>query len=212
MEKIINLDLEQPKGNEFTLSEEHENMELKQDVLAGSKTSKFKTEQDLFKAYESLEKEFTKKCQQLKQLENQSIKSDNAIAPQYMQADWQEKVNNFFEQNPNAKNYVEQISECLSSDKVLASSQNSLEQAYNKVLAQNFKSAEQLINDKEFVNNYVLQNEEIKQIIINDYLAKICNDKQTPLIMNNGGAYTIMPNSKPKTLQEANKLATYCLK
>lgn len=212
MEKIINLDLEQPKNNEFTLSEEHEDNNLKQDVVLGSKTSKFKTEADLLKAYESLEKEFTKKCQQLKQLENKSDVCDNALAPQYEQSDWQEKVNAFFEQNPNAKNFVEQISECLASDKVLACSQNSLEQAYNKVLAKNYKSAQQLINDEEFVKNYVLNNEEIKQIIINDYLAKVCKNQQTPLIMNNGGAYTIMPNSKPKTLQEANMLATYCLK
>ena len=219
MEQILNLDGEQPDlCNEQTLAEEQQQAldvkkeEVQDIAMKGSLKGKFKTVDSLERAYENLEKEFTKKCQQLKELENKKSESDNANAPQYTLSGWQEKVKDFFNQNPKAKQFVDEISEVLSSDKVLASKENSLELAYGRILNNKYQTAEQLINDEQFIENVIINNQQIKQRIINNYLSEITNNKTVPLMGNGGGNIPLSKTSKPTTLKEAGLVAKALLK
>lgn len=77
---------------------------------AGETTSRFKTPDELLKAYECLEKEFTKRSQKLKALEKElSEKAPSNVA--YAQNDWQQKVDDFFESRPEIAPFKKEIAE-----------------------------------------------------------------------------------------------------
>lgn len=166
---------------------------------------KFKNANSLLKAYEDLEKEFTRKSQKLSELEK-SIQADNVekSTPSYAKEDWQEKTKEFLEKNSEAKNFAEEISKVLFEDKDLACLPNSLELAYAKVLASKYKSNEELINSSEFLENYVYNNENIKNNIIKTYLKEVNNNQTPPIVLNSkGSSVGFVAPSKPKNLKEA---------
>lgn len=166
---------------------------------------KFKNANSLLKAYEDLEKEFTRKSQKLSELEK-SIQTDNVekSTPSYAKEDWQEKTKEFLEKNSEAKNFAEEISKVLFEDKDLACLPNSLELAYAKVLASKYKSNEELINSSEFLENYVYNNENIKNNIIKTYLKEVYNNQTPPIVLNSkGSSVGFVAPSKPKNLKEA---------
>ena len=206
MEEIIKKDGEQlEEKDEQTLVQE-EQINLVQDSLSsGSPHGKFKDVDSLLKAYNDLEKAFTKKCQLVKELENKQ-ELDKAIAPNNENGDWTQRVCEFFSKSPKAKMFVEEISEVLSSDKVLRDSQNSLELAYAKVLNDKFKTNEELIKDEKFIDEVVLKDKNIREKIIKEYLSDIKSKKTVPLIAG-GGESMISPNSKPKSIKDAGNIA-----
>lgn len=187
------------------------------DITLGS-LNKFKDVKSLEEAYVNLQSEFTRKCQKLSVLEkenskiveeNNSLKSkQNNLEPYYEKPEWNEIVKNFLKENSSAQNYASDIMKVLIEDKVLASMPNSLELAFNKVKASKYKSEKELITDRNFINEYVLNNEEIKKEIISNYLNSIKKNKSPQLInTSKTGSVGVTPQKKPTTLTEANELA-----
>ena len=178
--------------------------------FSGSSTKKFKTVEALSKAYENLEKEFTKKCQKL----NELISENNKIElPQYKREDWLQKVSNFIAENKFAKDYTKQIADILLEDESLAKKEDALSLAYSKVLNSNLKTKEELVEDEDFLNQFVYKNEKIKNKIIEDYLFEINNNQSIPLISNLRGTSSVSsPKFKPKSLKEAGRFAEQILK
>lgn len=180
-------------------------------TFEGSSLGKFKNAESLMEAYNCLQKEFTKKSQKLSETtkELESMK-DNAskTPPSYEAEDWQEKVNNFINDNPNAKEYVTEIEELVKSDKAISSSSHPLELAYYKILASKFSNPTKLVEQEEFVNKYILNNSKIGDMVIKNYLSQLRDKKSTPMISNHSGSgFSLAPKSKPNTLEEAKKLA-----
>lgn len=178
-------------------------------TFSGSSTQKFKSVEALSKAYENLEKEFTKKCQALN-----SLKCDNnEKLPQYTREDWLQKVGEFINAHKYAKDYTKQIAEILTSDEELAKKDDALGLAYSMVLENNFKSKEELVNDEEFLNEFVFSSEKIKEKIIEEYLQNITQNKTVPLISNvRGSASVPSPKFQPKSLKEASLYAQQILR
>ena len=96
-----------------------DNSSVIEDDGVGSNTylGKFNSVQDLENAYNSLQAEFTRKCQKLKMLEEdialskQKVQEDsNAQQAVYEKQDYQEKLNSFLTNYPNAKKYAKEIS------------------------------------------------------------------------------------------------------
>lgn len=205
MEEIIKEEqpLNQIESKEIALTQEQKMAQQIGDN--GSSVTKFKNFSELEKAYVNLEREFTKKCQALKDLkERANDNAENISAPQYTQDGWVEKVQDFFEVNPNAKQFATEISQVLSSDKVLASSENSLEKAYEKVKANHFRTNDELAGDSDFIEKYVLTNPVVREKIIGDYLSKVVSNKGVPLMGNFGGGNVVFtPKSKPSSIKEA---------
>ena len=172
-----------------------------------SPIKKFKSLDELEKAYVNLEKEFTKKCQALNKLkedfDNVSSKQSLEQTPEFSQAKLEQSKKEFFEKNPTAKEFADEILSAYDSDKS-SDELDPLEKAYEKVKANHFRTNQELMQDENFVENYVLNNSQVRDRIINDYLSNIMSNKTTPLMSNfSGGSVMITPKSKPSSIKEA---------
>ena len=91
-------------------------------------------------------------------------------------------------------------------------SENPLQLAWESVMKENFKSPKKLMEDPEFIEEYVLKNTEIKKKIIDEYF-KGLNVSTSPIVMTGvGGGSVLTPPNRPKTLKDANRIATEMLK
>ena len=152
-------------------SEEQLISEAGEQILNGSQ-SKFKDVKSLEQAYLNLQSEFTRKCQRLSELEKSS--GDNLLEsknlennkPFYETESWQESVNNFLKQNPNANEFASEIVNEILKDKDLANNPNSLSIAYNKILASKYIPKQNLLEDEDFINHtFELANKSSRDVI-----------------------------------------------
>src|SRR5574344_1212864 len=205
-EQMLTSSGEQPEQNNSTLKVEKQ---LNYENLTGSPLPKFKSAKELGKAYENLEKEFTQKCQKVKELtEKIDTRENTASVPEYQKNGWEEKVEKFFSSHPEAKEYVNEISEVLQSDEKIANGDDSLDGALTKVLAQKFMPYDKLVNDKDFLEKYIYSNDEISKNIVEKYLDKLEQKKAMPLMASSNGSGTFTsPVEKPKTIEDAGKMA-----
>lgn len=188
----------------------------KNSLESSSLLNKFKTVDALCKAYENLEKEFTKKCQKLKSMECENNAKDlngDDVLPQEQKESWLNKMSSFLSENENAKKYVSEITDILLKDENLAKKDDALELAYSKILKQNFKTKEELASDDEFLNDYIYTNDNIKNKILQEYLLKLEDNKTIPLISSVRGSSSISsPKFLPKNLKDAGRYAENILK
>ena len=174
----------------------------------GSPSQKFKSVESLQKAYDDLEKEFTRKSQKLSEL-MKSIESDNVekSIPQYSKESWRENIKEFLSKNEKARSFASEISEVLFQDKDLACMPNSLELAYAKVLANKYKSNDELIESENFLNDYVYNNEKIVGNIINKYLSNVNTNKVPPIVLNvKGSSVGFVAPTSPNSLSDAKTI------
>ncbi len=177
--------------------------------LSESTYGKFRNADELWKAYGNLEREFTKKCQTLKDYEQRFC--DNSDEPQkiYERQDWRARVDNFLKQNPDATAFASEIAERLVDNPELAKNECALELAYLNVLKSNFRSPDALIRDDSFLNEYVYANETIRKRILRDYIDEL---SRTTFRTVTGGRAVVTPPHKPKTIEEASRIAKEYLK
>ncbi len=172
---------------------------------AGSPFGKFKDAASLLNGYQELEKEFTKKSQELSELKKSS-EVDNAVAPIYKTEGWQEQVDEYLANNRYGAQFAKEIARTLMQDEKLASMPNCLDLAYNQVLASKYISKEDLVADEEYLNNYIYNNEKIKSAIISNYLKDLKNNSAPPIILQAGGAVGLNSPTKVKSLSEAKSI------
>ncbi len=207
MEELINNPLGEQPGTTHLGAAAHEVNE-NGSVESGSPYGKFNNANDLLNAYNNLQSEFTRKCQRLSELEKQEVSDNVSVedAPQYTKADWQEQISEFLKSHPNAQNYAKDIAQMLYSDKTLACNPSSLELAYGRILAREYKSNEELVKDDEFLNKYIYSNSDITSKILDKYLNDVA--KAPHLISSKVGASVgLTPTTKPTNLNEARKMA-----
>ena len=148
--------------------------------MSNNKYGKFKDEQALYEAYLKLEAEFTKKCQQLKEYEqnvsDNKVVEDNATTlPLYQREDWQDKIAEFISIYPLARRYAGKIGKILLDEPSLATNEEGLSLALLKILAQEYKTPEDMVQDDDFLDGYVYTNERIRQKIIADYIESLAD-------------------------------------
>ena len=204
-EKILNIG-EQPEFKNSTLDaeEQQKNLELEN----GSPISKFKSAKELGMAYQNLEKEFTQKCQKIKELTDKIDALENtSFVPEYQRDDWEKNVKTFVENHPMAKEYLAEISEVLQTDKSVANQTGSLDVALTKVLANKFVPYSELVKDETFLEKYVFSNKDITEKVINSYLESLQKNQAMPLMTSISGSGTFTsPVKKPKTIKDAGKM------
>ena len=177
------------------LEEENENLIAQSEGSLG----KFKDAESLLKAYNNLQVEFTKKCQKLSALENEKNKTI------FYEEDWNKRVANFLEKNPEAKKYSKEISEKILNSPELKSSENALELAWSSIAMKNYVEPEKLASDKTFLNSYIFNNEEIKKKVLENYLKEI--KTAPPVISGSRGAkLSSKEDYAPKNLNDAKKI------
>ncbi|MGN0795531.1 MAG: hypothetical protein ACI4MT_01080 [Christensenellales bacterium] len=182
---------------EKILNEESVTDETKCDAVEADNTfGKFKNADELFKAYNELEKEFTKKSQRLKEMERVEIPSEQV-------PDLKLEADKFFSENENAKVYAKEMALFLEENPRLLSDKNCLNVALNAVLMNKIVDPEQLANDEKFLNEYVFSNENIRKKIVDEFLDGLSTP---PEILKTNGQACIAPPDKPKTIEEAGRM------
>lgn len=200
-------DLEQPQikienSQSEELSQSEVRVEVQEDL--GSKLKKFKDVDALVSAYNNLQSDYTKKCQALSSLQK---RVNEQVSPQQQFSELQDKAKQFFEGNKSAQEFSSEIANLVLNDDEIKNSKNPFEDAWGVVAKKNFKSKEDLVRDEEFLQNYIFNNEAIKNKIVKDYFSSVNFDKVPTLISAQRGANMVLaPNSKPKTLKDASKL------
>ena len=150
----INQTTEQTKENSHPVDTE---IEVKGDETQTVSLGKFKDANALLNAYNSLQSEFTKRCQRVKELESAlSVDKENSIK----------------ENSPTEK----------------------------------VKEQEQAHQETKGIT------EEDKQNILKDYLKGLLGLKSTAVVMDGVGGGINTPINKPKTIDEAGKLAQEILR
>ena len=140
---------------------------------------KFANAQALFNAYQNLEKEFTKKSQQLKELKKQldCDNDENILSPQ-------RDTDNFAMQNPNESQ--------LHADNPVQTS---------------VKDADNILADKDFMETHVFNNPVVANEVLQRYLLALSKQDLPQTINGKSGAMSLTPPKKPQSLKEASVLA-----
>ena len=181
----------------------------------GSSLGKFKNADELLKAYQMLEKEFTKKCQKIKELEaskdNEQIspvKTDNETnSPE----DAINSISNNVLQKISIKDMGLKTEKKIANDttaQTLQSLNNTVtnENSVQEIVNTNSNSEELLLNE-EF-KQLIYSNTEIRNKFIENYLNEIQSQKQAPLMVNTKASnFCVMPKSKPQSLSDAGEIA-----
>lgn len=163
-----------------------------------SMCGKFKNPEELLKAYEELEKEFTKKSQRLKELEA-------SLRPYESEEEWREAADKFFEKTPSAKALAKEIAGEIALDPTLKQGRDCFDKALVRVLAKVCKTPEQLMADGQFLKDYVLKSQEVREAVIDGYLQGIAN-ALPPHTLSGGGQSLAAPTAKPHTVREAGSM------
>lgn len=193
--------------------------------------NKFATADELEKAYDSLQREFTKKCQvnsrlsrELEELRNAkettygepptarpegreketptALNGAKATTPVYESPDWESRVGEFMKKYPQAARYTQSIAKTLAQDQSLAMREDCLERAYFDVLVKADRTPEEVIADDDFLEKYVFDNPRVKDRIIEKYLLENM-DAEVPRTIAGSGRTHVTPPSRPKSIREA---------
>ena len=199
-EKLYNASVESD-----TAETNRDNQEsISQDLKGSMNLGKFKDAESLLKAYNSLQTEFTKKSQRLSELENSKM---DFVREEKID----EAIKELTENHNIAQQFSKQIKDAVKNIDAQNYSQMVSEELL-KNLEQNYKSASDLINDEQFLQQYVYSNSNIRENIIRDYLTNLKNTTPTRVMSNISSAIPISPPNIPSTIQEAGKLAKNIIK
>lgn len=190
-----NFTLEQPQATPET--ETAKEFPPATDKEAEGSIGKFKSQEALLNAYNSLEAEFTKRSQQLKELKKTE-------APE---RDWDKEVKGLLEDYPVAKDMIGQIEAEIKNRPELLSKNNTLELALLSCLTRTPVKPEKL-NDTELFEE-VKANENVMSKLIGDYFDKV---PSAPRTISGGGKIVVSAPKKATTIAEAGLLAEQYLK
>lgn len=166
-----------------------------------SEYGKFRNPEELLRAYGELEREFTRRSQKLAELEKTGQRTQ--YSPD--EEEWKAAVDGFFDALPSARGFAKEIAAELIAHPELKQDSNCLNNALTRVLLSKWKSPRELITDGQFLKEYVLSSDSVKQAVINEYLQNLREGKP-PLALRGGGQALVTPMSKPKSIEEAGKL------
>ena len=158
---------------------------------------KFKSPEALLDAYNNLEKEFTRKCQRLSELEKDKTEEKEISL--------EDKFSQFLSENTDATGYSEEIKKIAQSDDKIKSLQDPFMAAWCKVLCEDV--LHRASAGDYCLNKYVLSSEEIQHKIVEDYLGKLREQKNPVVISSSSGERVSSAEIEhPSTLEEAKQL------
>ena len=199
-----NVEIKVDENKEEKLEEKPTDNSTKEEL--GSQFGKFKDAESLLSAYNSLQAEFTKKCQKLSEYEKKSGENEQKT-PIFEGTDWNDKVSDFVNSHTYAKKFASEISQELIDDPSISVLDNALDVAWGRVMSKNYKPAEEMIKDDKFIGDYVLNNEQIKQKVLEGYIQDLGANKIPPLVSaSSGGDIAFATQKKATSLSEAKSL------
>lgn len=137
--------------------------------------------------------------------------SDKVQAPEqkvgfWDNAEWSQKVEKFFKDNPSAQKYSNEIAKELMQDKEMLSSVDPLLQAWARVLE---KSSKNIDLSDEFIEKNIISNPKIKNLIIQNYLSELKTYRSAPSVIASvqGSANRASPRKNVADMAQAKELA-----
>jgi len=123
---------------------------------------------------------------------------------------WKRKVDDFFSRYADGRDYSLEMGKILKSNPELRSSENGLELAYNLAKSKGLKKPAELIEDPNFISQYIMNNEKIKSEIVKDYLKSIRANSDTPRIIksNTNTVYATANPNQPKSIEDATRIVS----
>ncbi|MBQ8844913.1 MAG: hypothetical protein IJ008_02725 [Clostridia bacterium] len=200
MEEIKNE--EQPQILEGSSSEQIEEIdEQKSEAKKSVSFGKFKDVEALLNAYENLEKEFTKKCQLLSEFEK-----DKVCKEEEKSKNLEEKLSKFLKENSDAINYIDEIKSIVDNSDELKNESDPFGHAFENLVFNSLKGKNKTNN--KIVENFVLKDEEIKNIILENYMTEL-KENFAPKVISSGSGERVplqKNNETPSSLKEAKLL------
>ena len=167
---------------------------------------KFSTAEELVSAYNSLESEFTRRCQKLKELEreNEKLKSSEQTVKNSEREVFQ-RGKAFKEKYPDAEELLPSLYDLAA--KSGDEAEGFLERAYVNYLKDELKNQKSYYSSNGYILEKAYENQAVKDGIIREYLVGVDSSKPTVGRFKGNGESIITPPSRPKTLSEANRIA-----
>lgn len=133
------------------------------------------------------------------------------VGPIVQEREWNQEITRMYESYPDFEQFAGEVQQLVQQypDKY-ANQQGGLEDAYFRAKAlKGFSqpSPEALAQDPQFIQQYVLQNQDVQNQILNNYFQqKQQTNQQIPNVMGRGGGFTPQtPESSPTNLREASR-------
>lgn len=119
--------------------------------------------------------------------------------------EWQQEVKQFFVQHEDAREFAKDIGRIIMQDKAVQNSADPLGRAWIKILADKQK---QSFSTEEELMQVALNNEAIKQRIVEDYLSSLHKNSSPRLIAKPVGAeFNAKNTSRPLNMAQARAMA-----
>lgn len=183
-------------------SQNCENQTVNDDTVGeaekGETIGKFKSVEALLDAYNNLEKEFTKKSQRLSQLEK-----DKTVEEENLNEELGKKFHTFLSSNLEAESFGDELKEKVQSDDNLKKMDDPFGYVWAEMIFEKLKNPNQ---DEKVLNNYILKNESLKNMVIENYVNQLTENKSPIKISSSGKRVgTTVSTQKPETLKDAKK-------
>lgn len=203
---------EQPAGVETAKDAEDTNGSLKSEQMPASDEEavaseaergvpigKFKSVKDLYDAYTNLQAEFTRKSQRLSILEKDKMSETTS------QAKDEENLKTFLSKNQEAILYAEELKSRAEQNESLKDDEKKFDKVWAEILYEKL-SAPNKANDP-LVQNLILKDENLKNLVIKDYMDKL-QTQNTPIVMSSGGGQTLtkVASQKPDSFEQAKEV------
>lgn len=196
---------------------------------SGSIAGKFKDATSLLNAYNNLQAEFTRKSQELANLKKtyaeESVNKSETLTNENFEKTSEndsckkveengdfdtvlsQKLLNFAENNPNSLSHINEIKDELLKNKELVYMQNGIDIASRLSMEKQKSTPAEIVNNPQFVDDYILNNKDITEKIIDKYIKSLASTSSPKVIGGDSGYVPISENqNKPKTLSDANKI------
>lgn len=167
------------------------------DIDTENSIGKFKNAQALLDAYNSLQAEFTKKCQKLSELEKEKTLEQTPEKKN-------ERLGKFLSANRDALMYKEEFENFLEHEQ---NDIGSLDGAWAKFVLAKLSTNEENYTNEPIVNKYIFQDENVRNKIIENYIKEL-NFNRPPVIMSNQSGQRVAEQkpATPTSLSEAKRL------
>lgn len=166
--------------------------------------NKFSDYNTLLDSYNQLEKQFTRKCQELSALKSQSGTSNSNLPHNNMLPPPISSIEQLLQKYPNARYYSEEITQLVNSPKYNINGSCNYLDCYLDLVSQSIP-ADKIASDSNLLEQYITSNSNVVDAVLNKVVASI-----TPLpttIVGNRGDMSMALPTRPKTIAEASSLA-----
>lgn len=158
---------------------------------------KFKNSKALLEAYNSLQAEFTKKCQKLSEFEKTKVLEQT---PEFQD----ERLEKFLSANHDIGSYKDEFQSFVKAEQ---NEIGSMEGEWAKFVLAKLSSFDEGYAEDPIVQKYIFQDEKIRNKIIQNYISEL-NHHKPPVVMTSQSGQRVAEQkpAAPSTLTEAKKL------